>query len=450
MLISTVSMVIEFVTRMIAGIVQIISGGIETIVGIFQFFNDLVKGNWSKLGNDLVQIGHGMWNGIVGAWQAGIGAVFISVVHFVDNIAHLFTNLADQLVGHSIVPDMVNAIGDWFAKLPGMLGTALARMVPMALDLGGPILGSFIQGLKTEMPTLVMTMFEIAGHVSDPLIALAGQAGGWGLNVLTNFVNGLSSGAGAKLGLAIGKWEDDIIAGIGLIISDAWNQAVDTVGQFIAGLVTATTKITTTILGWASTFRSEVNKIVTTAYTMGRNIVQQLIEGLLSKLSDLRNTIAQIAQTISDHLPHSPAKVGPLSTLNESMPAMIAILKQGILDGRPEIANAMSLLTGQIHLGTPTVGGLALGAQTAGINAASAAGPLGSSRAEDLLARLVAIAEGQANRSQPLGAPPGNAQIGSIVQNNSFNSGSLLGWYNELNTLAGLTFENSLRGAING
>ena len=48
-----------------------------------------------------------------------IGAVVGFVVGLVQGVIGWFANLYDVLVGHSIIPDMVNGIIDWISKLPG-------------------------------------------------------------------------------------------------------------------------------------------------------------------------------------------------------------------------------------------------------------------------------------------------------------------------------------------
>lgn len=442
--------VITGIINFVAGCIQAFSGLLNFFAGFFSLLVDAFHGNWDKVMTDSQQMTAAIGQIIAGIWNATAGNVLGIIGNLAISIETIFQNLFETLVGHSIIPDMVNAIGEWFGKLPGMLGNALGQMVPIAIEFGAKTLEGFIGGLLSQLPHLVGTMGTIAADVSGPLISLGGQAFGWGFNVLANFVTGLTSGAAAKFAIALGQWYNDVVAGFNLVVSTAWTKAIDTVGQFVSGLLTGAGKVASTVLGWADQFHQKVNQIINSAFTSGRQIVQMLINGMLSMLGNLANAAAQVAQTIANHLPRSPAKEGPLSTIDQSMPAMIAILKQGILDGRPEIANAMSLLAGQMKFGVPSVGGLPLGTPAAGINAASVGGALQSSRAEELLARLVAIAEGQSNRSQALGPAPTNAQLGSIVQNNTFNAADALSFYNALDLIAGLKVEYAQRGAING
>lgn len=90
----------------ISGIVQIISGVIEAIVALF-------KGDLQEAGKAAKKIADGIVGVFKGLYDATIGVV----VNLVKGIIDWFTNLWDELVGHSIIPDMCNAIINWFNTL---------------------------------------------------------------------------------------------------------------------------------------------------------------------------------------------------------------------------------------------------------------------------------------------------------------------------------------------
>jgi TP901 family phage tail tape measure protein len=88
---------------MIAGVLQVLSGVIEFLTGIF-------TGDWSKAWQGIVDIFVGLWEFakayFVGAFQVMIGWV----KGFVEGIVGFFQWLYDVLVGHSIIPDLVTEI----------------------------------------------------------------------------------------------------------------------------------------------------------------------------------------------------------------------------------------------------------------------------------------------------------------------------------------------------
>lgn len=109
---------IEGFVRVISGVVEIVSGVIEAVVRLFS--GDL-KGAWEAV----KQIGQGIVDVFAGLYDATVGAV----ANFVKGIINWFVELWDELVGHSIVPDMIDAIVDWFWKLPTKVGEAVKKFV---------------------------------------------------------------------------------------------------------------------------------------------------------------------------------------------------------------------------------------------------------------------------------------------------------------------------------
>ena len=96
---------VESAVQTFSGAVQVVSGIVEFIVALFS------KGDigeaWSKI-----------WKGVIDVIGGMVGLVLEPVANLVEGVIKWFTELWDELVGHSIVPDMINAIVDWFLSLP--------------------------------------------------------------------------------------------------------------------------------------------------------------------------------------------------------------------------------------------------------------------------------------------------------------------------------------------
>jgi hypothetical protein len=130
----------------INGAVQLIVGAVEIVTGIIQIVAGLVGG----LINLIVALFTGdfskaldsaklIWDGIVSVFSGAYDATIGVVVEFVEGIIDWFTKMWDILVGHSIVPDTINAIIDWFTGLPGAV-------------LG--VVGDFVQGIVDKFSSL--------------------------------------------------------------------------------------------------------------------------------------------------------------------------------------------------------------------------------------------------------------------------------------------------------
>lgn len=141
---------------------------VNIISNTFAFISDLIHGNWGAAWHDFVAI--------FGSAFAAIGdllkGVWDFIAGFVQGVIGFFQHLFDVLVGHSIIPDLINAIVAWFQSLPG-------QIIQIITGLFNWIAGSF-----------------------GNLLALAGQ---WGMNLINMFVQGIEGAVG-------GLW--DSITGI--------------------------------------------------------------------------------------------------------------------------------------------------------------------------------------------------------------------------------------------
>lgn len=100
----------------------------------------------------------------------------------------------------------------------------------------------------------------------------------------------------------------------------------------------------------------KIAKLVTKIFEFGQKIGDMLAKGIRSKKKDTEGAINEHAQIIRDHLPHSPAKVGPLKDLNK-----LKIIETIVSTMKPApLVNAMNktmgLMVGGMKVGVGRVG----------------------------------------------------------------------------------------------
>ena len=109
---------IQALLNLIESVVQIVTGAIQVISGILSTFANLITGiftgDFSKC-KDSVEL---IWEGIKNIFKGAVDAVIGTVWGFIQGVIDWFKHMWDVLVGHSIVPDTIEAIIDWFAYLP--------------------------------------------------------------------------------------------------------------------------------------------------------------------------------------------------------------------------------------------------------------------------------------------------------------------------------------------
>lgn len=168
--------------NIITGLVTALTGGVQIMTGLFGLFvNTIVKllmgdfaGAWEQAKTSIGNIMSGIGNILLGGIEiiAGILRTLIGAV------VGAFTTLYDAVVGHSIVPDMVNAIVDWFAQLPGRVGEWVRQVVSdtvakfgelagQAVRLGSDIVGGVVQGVKDAGGRLFDSLRNLAGNALD-------------------------------------------------------------------------------------------------------------------------------------------------------------------------------------------------------------------------------------------------------------------------------------------
>jgi hypothetical protein len=115
--------VIEGFVQWFSGVVQIIRGIVDLIVGIFTLDGEKIVEAWKKI-----------WAGVkdvfIGLYDMTIG----SIVEFVKGVISWFVKMWDELVGHSIVPDTVNAIVKWFTSLPSKIFGSIEKFATGIVD----------------------------------------------------------------------------------------------------------------------------------------------------------------------------------------------------------------------------------------------------------------------------------------------------------------------------
>lgn len=145
------------------GIVQMASGFVQMILGILMILFDsilaLFTGNWSKVGKDTQTFLTGFitfWVGFGNTFMGIVGGILETIwnffVGFIEGIIGYFTHLYDVLIGHSIIPDMMNGILDWFTKLYEQATSSVSNLINK--------ISSFFSGLATTARTWATDMIQ--------------------------------------------------------------------------------------------------------------------------------------------------------------------------------------------------------------------------------------------------------------------------------------------------
>jgi len=125
------------------GLVKTVVSVVNLIIGVFTGDGEMIKEAVAGIGEGIVAVFGGLWGAIKG---------FLS--GFIDGVVGFFTGLYDTLVGHSVVPDMINDIVAWFLGLPakvlGILSTFVTNTIGAFTDLAVDAIGA-VDGMVTDI-----------------------------------------------------------------------------------------------------------------------------------------------------------------------------------------------------------------------------------------------------------------------------------------------------------
>lgn len=153
------------IVEMMNGLMTFIRGAWDIISGIFTLNGDKISAGLTEL-----------WDGVKGMFKGAFDVITGFVRGFITGIVGWFQNLYDTLVGHSIIPDLVNGIVGFFRSMPdkvmgfvtGMIGDitgAFNGLVGKMGDIGKNIISGLINGIKGMAGNAVSTVENIGSNM---------------------------------------------------------------------------------------------------------------------------------------------------------------------------------------------------------------------------------------------------------------------------------------------
>lgn len=248
---------------------------------------------------------------------------------FIMDIKRIDTNLRGS------VKSGLNNFVKGFKELPSNIGSAAKSLKDWTVNSVKMFPSNFMNGLRAfkdgflNIPSLIkkaivsFRAFSIT-LLTSPLMWIGVAIGAVALLVykywkpITAFFRGVWKGL--KEGLQplmpvfkqLGKALSPIIAPIKAVINWFKNliKPVDDVGGSAENMGVRFGKAIAKII-------VSITKFISKIVECGVKIPQMLAQGILSGIGKVTEAIKKVTQTIRDHLPHSPAKTGPLKDLNK-------------------------------------------------------------------------------------------------------------------------------------
>ncbi|MDZ4181159.1 MAG: hypothetical protein U1E29_18305 [Coriobacteriia bacterium] len=305
----------------LGGIVEVVAGVFNLIIGIFTGDGDKIKEAWD-----------GIVSGVVNMVEGFVGTVIGLFKGFGKGIVSFFVGLYDTLVGNSIVPDMINDIVEWFAGLPAKVIDAISSLAAMLYTTATEALLRFHAGV-VEKAALAMTFFSgLPAQIIAAIASLAGKLFDTAKDALTRFNAGLAeklvlvigffSGLPAKINAALGNMATQLLGSGKDLVMGLWNGMSDKVAWLkskIRGFVGNVTQWLKDFFGIGSpskVFKREI----------GFNLALGLGQGFSEKMGEVKRQMASAVGDMTASVRSEAARVAlsaPSMTGGGSLTVMV-------------------------------------------------------------------------------------------------------------------------------
>ena len=178
---TVVTAAFEGIKVTIQGVIDFINGAVETARAAWDFVSGIagsVGDATRAVGNRAAEMGGAVVDAggelITGAVDVGKG--------WYNGVVGYFSDTEEEVVGNSIVPDMVNAVGDWMNRLPALMSNPTEIAANQTIDAFNQLMGA-VNSMQTMSPA-----------VASPVSGISTTSGPVASNVNFN-ISGVNIGA---------------------------------------------------------------------------------------------------------------------------------------------------------------------------------------------------------------------------------------------------------------
>lgn len=187
--------IIDVLGPVIKAIISFVSGIIKIFKGITDFLIGVFTGDWSRAWMGIKEIWDGIWDAIIGTLVNLVKAIVNLVKGLVTSVVNFFKSLYNSLVGHSIIPDLVNGIINWFKKLIAPI-QGVINTVGSILRGFASVVSKFAQYFYDGVNKATNFFKALPGKIISAVGSLTSKLYSLGVNAMEGFLNGLGSLAG--------------------------------------------------------------------------------------------------------------------------------------------------------------------------------------------------------------------------------------------------------------
>jgi hypothetical protein len=284
-----------------------------------------------------------LWNGI-GSW---VSSAIFGPIKRALGIASPSTIM--RQIGRDLIQGLIDGIRGALGGVIGALASLPGRIRSFFAGAGSWLLSqgrSLMSGLRNGLASGYGAVSGWLGGLHRRVNGFFNGVGSWLTSHGSRLMHGLASGITSGY-RAVSGWLSGLRARINGYLNGAEGWLTSHGSRLMHGLASGVAAGYGAVSGWLSGLHTRINGFFNGAGSWlvdaGRNIVQGLINGIQSMMGAVGGAISSVVGFITDHLPHSPAKTGPLSGAGSPDIAGLKIstmIADGMRQGLPQILAA--------------------------------------------------------------------------------------------------------------
>lgn len=279
-----------------AGLSIMVSGIMTVLTGFFNLITAIFTNDGALLNEAIGQIFGGLVQTVLGLFAGLAGALYGLVNGIVTGVINFFKYLYDVLVGHSIIPDMVIAIIDWIAKLPGQIVAIIVTLVigfiAKVTELATTVIAKFVTFVAGIVFNVSQLPGKIAAFIEDMklrVISIVTSMVSAFVIKVVSWVNDVASNAAQLPGRVTSglSFLGSMITGVA---SSAWN-------SFSSAVTSGLNNVVSIVFGGPSRIVSALGNIGGLLVNSGT----QLVNGFIGGIQDMAGRAANAARNVIDN-----------------------------------------------------------------------------------------------------------------------------------------------------
>ncbi|MFJ6935685.1 hypothetical protein [Streptomyces sp. NPDC101132] len=195
----------QLVKKMLPGLISMLQKskpvfeGLSTLLGrigagLGKMFSTIGSGS-PAMGQALADLGWLLEKTLsgIGFFISGLAQMYTKVRPFIVQVIGLFEWLYNVLVGHSIIPDLVNAIVGFLASLPGRAAAVLSGLPGAIISRAQDAATRARAAIQSGVDSAVRTLSSLPGRARGALAGLGGTLYSAGQTLINGLISGIYS-----------------------------------------------------------------------------------------------------------------------------------------------------------------------------------------------------------------------------------------------------------------